>query len=313
MADECQGLPRWTTDGVWVNFPGSLYSPLRTGTTVTMSNAALVVMAAGLGSRFGGVKQLAAVGPDGEVILDYTIRDAVSAGVDEVVLIVRTDIRDDTEEHVRSIHGDDLNLTLVCQDELGPPRAKPWGTVHAVLSAKEAVSSPFILANADDYYGERSFQIAFDRLDELDEDRGLLVAFEVGKTLPAAGTVTRGVCAVDNGLLTAIDETEGLGFADGGTITTGAGQVIDPLTPVSMNLWGFAPSIMDKLQACWDDFYAANAEAEKAECLLPTEISTLMARDGFTVELSSSPETWTGLTNPDDLETVRSLIAELRA
>jgi hypothetical protein len=268
-------------------------------------------MAAGLGSRFGGVKQLAAVGPDGEVILDYTIRDAVAAGVDEVILIVRNDIKDDTAAHVRSIHGADLPLTLVCQDDLGPPRDKPWGTVHAVLSAADAVTSPFILANADDYYGRASFQIAFDRLTGLNAQRGLLVAFEVGKTLPASGTVTRGVCAVDNGLLVGIDETEGLGFATDGTIAAGQ-SVIDPLTPVSMNLWAFDPSIMGALQGRWDSFYAANAHEPKAECLLPTEVSGLMA-DGFEVELLSSPETWTGLTNPDDLETVRSLISQLRS
>lgn len=276
-----------------------------------MTSASLVVMAAGLGSRFGGVKQLAAVGPGGEVILDYTIRDAVAAGVDDVILIVRTDIRDDTESHVRRIHGEDLALTLVCQDELGPPREKPWGTVHAVLSAADAVHSPFILANADDYYGPRSFRIAYDRLGGLSPARGLLVAFEVGKTLPAHGTVTRGVCNVENGLLTAIDETEGLGFAEDGTITAGD-RVIDPLTPVSMNLWAFDPSIMKALQGRWETFYAANGGEEKAECLLPTEVSGLMADQGFVVELQSSPETWTGLTNPDDLETVRSLIATLR-
>lgn len=276
-----------------------------------MTNASLVVMAAGLGSRFGGVKQLAAVGPDGEVILDYTIRDAVDAGVDEVILIVRNDIKADTEAHVRKIHGDDLNLTLVCQDDLGPPRDKPWGTVHAVLSARDAVTSPFILANADDYYGRRSFQIAFDRLGHLNDSTGLLVAFEVGKTLPANGSVTRGVCAVSDGLLQAINETEGLHFASDGSIA--AGEVtIDPLTPVSMNLWAFDPSIMDALQDRWEAFYAAHADEPKSECLLPTEVSGLMA-EGFEVQLESSPETWTGLTNPDDLETVRSQIAELRS
>ncbi len=275
-----------------------------------MTNASLVVMAAGLGSRFGGVKQLAAVGPAGEVILDYTIRDAVAAGVDEVILIVRNDIKADTEEHVRSVHGDDLNLTLVCQDDLGPPREKPWGTVHAVLSAAGAVTSPFILANTDDYYGRSSFQVAFDRLPQLNEQRGLLVGFEVGKTLPSVGTVTRGVCAVRDGLLEGINETADLGFASDGTIAAGE-QVIDPRTSVSMNLWAFHPSIMDALQGRWDTFFEANANEPKAECLLPTEVSALMA-DGFEVELLSSSETWTGLTNPDDLETVRSLISELR-
>lgn len=270
-------------------------------------------MAAGLGSRFGGVKQLAAVGPDGEVILDYTIRDAVAAGVDHVVLIVRNDIKADTEAHVRSIHGDDLNLTLVCQDDLGPPRDKPWGTVHAVISAAEVVSTPFVLANADDYYGRRSFQVAVDRLDGLSEDTGLLVPFEVGKTLPASGSVTRGVCQVTDGALTGLVETDGLHRREDGTIGVGDGPAMDPTTPVSMNLWGFDPSIMGRLQKRWELFYAANADAPKAECLLPTEIGVLMADEGYRVDIMSSPETWTGLTNPDDLETVRAMIAELRA
>lgn len=267
-------------------------------------------MAAGLGSRFGGVKQLAAVGPDGEVILDYTIRDAVAAGVDEVVLIVRHDILADTEAHVRSIHGDDLPLELVCQEDLGPPRDKPWGTVHAVLSAADAVTSPFILANADDYYGQKSFQIAFDRLNDLDAGRGLLVAFAVAKTLPSVGSVTRGVCQVDNGLLVGINETDGLHFEPDGSIAAGH-DLIDADTPVSMNLWAFDPSIMTALRSRWEAFYAANAAEPKAECLLPTEISGLMD-DGYVVELAASPETWTGLTNPDDLETVRAQIATLR-
>lgn len=278
-----------------------------------MTNAALVVMAAGLGSRFGGVKQLAAVGPDGEVILDYTIRDAVAAGVDEVILIVRTDIAADTEAHVRAIHGSDLALTLVCQDELGPPRDKPWGTVHAVLSARDAVSSPFILANADDYYGPESFRIAADRLGGLDASHALLVAFEVDKTLPAQGAVTRGVCKVVDGRLADIEETSGLARRADGTIVAGDGPPIPADTPVSMNLWGFDPSIMEALQGRWEEFYAANADAEKAECLLPTEIGVLTETTDLEVAVVSSPETWTGLTNPDDLETVRALIAEMRA
>lgn len=270
-------------------------------------------MAAGLGSRFGGVKQLAAVGPEGEVILDYTIRDAVAAGVDEVILIVRNDILADTADHVRSVHGDALPVTFVCQDDLGPPRDKPWGTVHAVLSAAEAVAAPFILANADDYYGTASFEMAFDRLGDLSADRGLLVAFEVGKTLPEHGTVTRGVCSVEDGLLIGIDETSDLHRRADGTIGAGSdGPPLDETTPVSMNLWAFDPSIMEALQTRWDGFYAAHKDEPKAECLLPTEVSALMA-DGYTVELQSSPETWTGLTNPDDLETVQNLIATLRS
>lgn len=279
-----------------------------------MSQPALVVMAAGLGSRFGGVKQLAPVGPDGEVILDYTIRDARAAGVGEVILIVRNDIRDDTEAHVRTIHGDDLPLTLVCQDDLGPPRDKPWGTVHAVLSAADAVSSPFVLANADDYYGPASFVLAAEGAGALTPDTGLLVAFEVGKTLPATGSVTRGVCQVSDGVLTAIDETADLSRRPSGEIGVGDdGPVLDATTPVSMNLWAFHPSIIDKLQARWEAFYAEHADEPKSECLLPTEIGVLMQTEGYTVRVVGSPETWTGLTNPDDLETVRSAVASMRA
>ncbi len=137
------------------------------------------------------------------------------------------------------------------------------------------------------------------------------MAFEVGKTLPASGSVTRGVCTVTDGLLQGIDETSDLHFASDGSIAAGD-MVIDASTPVSMNLWAFDPSIMEALQGRWETFYAAHAEEPKSECLLPTEVSALM-RDGFEVQLESSPETWTGLTNPDDLETVRSQIAELRA
>ncbi len=278
-----------------------------------MANSSLVVMAAGLGSRFGGVKQLAPVGPGGEVILDYTIRDALAAGIDDVVLIVRRDIEADTRAHLSAVHGDDLPLTMVRQDDLGPPRDKPWGTVHAVLSAAAAVSAPFVLANADDYYGTGSFALAAANLNRVDPGHGLLVAFELGKTLPDHGSVTRGVCRVEGGRLSAIDETGGLTRRTDGTIGSGDdGPALDPSTPVSMNLWAFDPSIFGLLQSRWDEFHAARADDPTSECLLPTEIGVLM-EDGFVVEVVASPETWTGLTNPDDLETVRRTIAGLRA
>ena len=279
-----------------------------------MTHASLVVMAAGLGGRFGGVKQLAAVGPAGEVILDYTIRDAVEAGLDEVVLIVRNDIKADTEAHVRSVHGPGLHLTMVCQDDLGPPRDKPWGTVHAVLSAAEVVSSPFVLANADDYYGPKSFQLAVDNLSAVNDNHGLLVAFELGKTLPENGSVTRGVCNVVNGRLAGIDETGDLNRRQDGSVGIGTDRGdLDPTTPVSMNLWAFDQTIMDKLRTRWDVFYDLHADDPGSECLLPTEVGVLMTEDGFLVDVVASPETWTGLTNPDDLEDVRSIVATLRS
>lgn len=277
-----------------------------------MKDASLVVMAAGLGSRFGGLKQLARVGPGRESILDYTIYDALTAGVKEVILIVRNEILKEMSEHIRQVHGDAAAFTFVCQDDFGPPRNKPWGTVHAVLSAAHAVTSPFILANADDYYGTSSFQKAFDQLGSLSKDRGLLVAFELGKTLSAHGVVTRGLCSVEDGFLIRIEETSNLHRRIDGTIGTGIDTpAFNEKTPVSMNLWAFDHSILEALRTRWETFYNANRTESEAECLLPTEISALM-NDGFKVKLESSAETWTGLTNPADLDTVRGVLAHLR-
>lgn len=275
----------------------------------------LVVMAAGLGSRFGGVKQLAPVGPGGEVILDYTIRDAMAAGLEQVVLIVRSDIRDDVEAHVTKIHGAGAPIAYVHQDELPPPRPeKPWGTVHATLSAAPAVDGPFVLVNADDYYGTRSFHIAAGELASADESTCSIVAFELAKTLSASGSVTRGVCEVRDGLLTGIAETGDLQRRPDGTIGIGSdGRELAADTPVSMNLWAFHPSILPVLRERFDAWLADNRDVPKAECLLPTEIGHLRDEGRLVVRVVSSPETWTGITNPDDLDAVRTMIAGARS
>jgi NDP-sugar pyrophosphorylase family protein len=275
----------------------------------------LVVMAAGLGSRFGGVKQLAPVGPGGEVILDYTIRDAMAAGLEQVVLIVRSDIRADVEEHVSAIHGAAAPITYVHQDELPPPRPeKPWGTVHATLSAAPAINGPFVLVNADDYYGTRSFAIAAAELGHADEHTCSIVAFELAKTLSASGSVTRGVCQVADGRLTGIAETGDLQRRPDGTVGIGPdGPELAPDTPVSMNLWAFHPSILAVLRDRFDAWLALNRDVPKAECLLPTEIGHLKDEGRLVVRVVSSPETWTGITNPDDLDAVRTMIADVRA
>jgi len=183
-----------------------------------------------------------------------------------------------------------------------------------VLSAAEVASSPFVLANADDYYGPKSFQLAVDSLPAVNDNHGLLVAFELGKTLPENGSVTRGVCNVINGRLAGIDETGDLNRRQDGSVGIGADRGdLDPTTPVSMNLWAFDPTIMDKLRTRWGVFYDLHADDPGSECLLPTEVGFLMAEDGFLVDVVASSETWTGLTNPDDLEDVRSIVATLRS
>ena len=276
--------------------------------------SSLVLMAAGLGSRFGGTKQLVPVGKNGETLLDFTIQDALRVGMTDVVIIVRSEIVNDMKSHVERLHPEGLDFRFVLQDRYGPARAKPWGTTHAVISASEAVEGPFILANADDYYGPSSIEVASEQLPNLDEQSAALITFELNKTLSSSGPVTRGVCDVQNGLLTEVIETEGLFYNESNNeIACVEGNILKPDTPVSMNLWCFHPSILSSLQSLWEEFLEENSHSETAECLLPVCISTLMDRQDFQVSTVPSQEEWTGLTNPDDLELVRNKINNLRS
>ena len=276
--------------------------------------SSLVLMAAGLGSRFGGTKQLVPVGKNGETLLDFTIQDALRVGMTDVVIIVRSEIVNDMKSHVERLHPEGLDFRFVLQDRYGPARAKPWGTTHAVISASEAVEGPFILANADDYYGPSSIEVASEQLPNLDEQSAALITFELNKTLSSSGPVTRGVCDVQNGLLSEVIETEGLFYNESNNeIACVEGNILKPDTPVSMNLWCFHPSILSSLQSLWEEFLEENSHSETAECLLPVCISTLMDRQDFQVSTVPSQEEWTGLTNPDDLELVRNKINNLRS
>ncbi len=271
----------------------------------------LLIMAAGLGSRFGGVKQLARVGPNDEAILDFSILDARAAGFGPVVMIVRSDIEDDVRAHIDSVHGGDRgaasDITYVRQDDLGPPRAKPWGTLHAILSAADAVETPFCVINADDYYGPRSFRLAADLLGDLGPGSAGLVAFELGNTVPPAGTVSRGICQVADERLVGIDETHDCERRADGVLHAKGGPIAED-TPVSMNMWCFHPGVMGDFAERWAAFFAVNADTEKAECLLPTEVAVLMSEGRLVVDVVSSPEAWIGITNPDDLELARQAL-----
>ncbi len=265
-------------------------------------------MAAGLGSRFGGVKQLAKVGSNGEAFLDFSIKDALAAGFDEVVMIVRSDIEEDVKEHVSAQHGD-LAVKYVRQDDLGPARDKPWGTVHAVLSAEQAATKKFAVINADDYYGASSFKLAAAALDEVEPGICYNIAFELGNTVPQSGAVTRGVCAAANGELTEIVETEGCERLEDGTLMAG-GVAVENATPVSMNLWCFDPSIFADFNDRWAAFLEINRDEPKAEVQLPTAVSELMAEGKLVVKVEASPEQWIGITNPEDFEIAKVALAD---
>ncbi|MEO5843141.1 MAG: NTP transferase domain-containing protein [Acidimicrobiales bacterium] len=275
---------------------------------------ALVVMAAGLGSRFGGNKQLVEVGPTGEVFFDFAIADAVGAGASHVVLIVRREFERTVRDHIEARYGDPFRLSTVCQDEFGPQRTKPWGTAHAVLAVAEVVREPFMVVNADDYYGEKSYGLLAESLSVASPDTALLAAFRLGNTLPRLGTVSRGVCRVEGDRLTSLVETHGIGRADDGRIvsTDPVGEHLDD-TPVSMNMWGFAPTIFTHLQRRWDEFYAKNKDEPKTEFLLPTTVAALRDEGLLEVRVVHTDDEWIGVTNPDDLDPARARLHELRS
>ena len=264
-------------------------------------------MAAGLGSRFGGVKQLARVGPSDEAIIDLSIKDGLAAGFDQVVLIIRSEIEQDVRAHIESQH-DLLDVVYVRQDELGPPRDKPWGTLHAVLSAAHVIDRSCAVINADDYYGPETFRMATDLIGTLRPGLAANIVFQLGHTVPPNGTVTRAVTEVANGRLTAIVETQGCQRLPDGTYSAG-GREVPADTPVSMNFWLFHDSVLIDFQERWDSFFAANGDQEKAEAFLPTVVGELMDDGRLEVRVEQSPERWIGITNPEDLEMVRSALA----
>lgn len=282
-----------------------------TPTTNRGMELSLVIMAAGLGSRFGGTKQLVEVGPNGEAFLDFAIADGRAAGCSQVVLIIRTDIEADVRAHLERQYGSLEGFVLVRQDDFGPRRDKPWGTAHAVLSTAAVVPGPFIVVNADDYYGPSSFQLAADALRDGSDDLGALVAFELAKTLPDEGSVSRGVCAVDDsGELLSITETHGIGRDDDGQIRSEdpTGEHGDD-TLVSMNMFGFPQSLFAHLASQWDTFYAEFGDEPKTEYLLPDVVDRLRESGEMRVVVPRSQEEWIGVTNPNDLEPARAKLA----
>jgi NDP-sugar pyrophosphorylase family protein len=269
-------------------------------------------MAGGLGRRFGGTKQLALVGPNGEAFIDYAINDGIAAGCDRVVVIVRSEIEVDVARHLAKMHPDGPQITLVCQDKLGPSRNRPWGTSHAVLSAAEALDAPFIVVNADDYYGTTSYTAAVDTLRDCSPDEAMLTVFELSQTLPETGSVSRGVCDVEGGYLVSIEELAGLERNNGDVVHNGSGRVLNADSPVSLNLWGFQPEFLEELRVRVEKFVRNNADNDSAECQLPTTVHDLISESLMRVRVVQSHERWIGITNPEDLHTARDRVSAVR-
>lgn len=294
-----------------------------------MSRATLVIMAAGIGSRFGGgIKQLAPVGPNGEIIMDYSIYDAVEAGFDKVVFVIRRDLEKDFREVIGNRIEKYVDVAYAYQEVDDIPekyskkfagRTKPWGTGQAILCCKDVVDSPFLVINADDYYGKEAYREAYGYLTEsknADNIEICMVGFVLKNTLSENGGVTRGLCEVDeNGMLTRIVETQNI-EKDGGSnavIRSEEGdRVIDAQSPVSMNMWGLRPGFFDILESRFDTFLDETREGDlKAEYLLPTLIGQLLEEGRLSVRVLKSRDQWFGVTYKEDREAVVNSVSRL--
>ena len=274
----------------------------------------LVIMAAGIGSRFGkGIKQLEPVGPGGEIIMDYSIHDALEAGFDRVVFIIRKDLEADFREIIGNRIEKVCPVAYAFQEKENLPagytcpadRKKPWGTGQAVLSCKGIVNEPFLVINADDYYGKEGFRLAHDFLVENAGKAGkfCMPGFILKNTLSENGGVTRGVCSVKDGYLAGVVETGGLVHDGEGAAVEEDGKKtpIDPKSIVSMNMWALPPDFFDELESGFVDFLAAlKPEDIKAEYLLPKVIDDMIKSGKATVNVLTTNDRWFGVTYQED-------------
>ena len=289
-----------------------------------MKKTALVIMAAGIGSRFGkGIKQLEPVGPNGEIIMDYSIHDALEAGFNKVVFIIRKDLEKDFKEVIGNRISKITEVEYAFQELDDLPagfakpegRTKPWGTGQAVLACKGLVKEPFAVINADDYYGKDPFVKLHDYLvQEHDVDEVMpisMAGFVLGNTLSDNGGVTRGVCVVDeNGNLTGVNETKNIvKTAEGAGVEKEDGTVdpIDKNSLVSMNMWGLTLEFLDMLEAGFAEFFETEVPTDplKAEFLIPTFIGELLDEKKMTVKVLRTNDTWYGMTYKEDVEAVK--------
>ena len=267
-------------------------------------NTALVIMAAGMGSRFGGLKQIEPIGPGGEALIDFSVYDAAKAGFTKTIIIIKKEI----EKDFRELCGKRLEKLMdidyafqelsMLPDGFNVPvgRKKPWGTGHAVLCAGDKISMPFAVINADDYYGRSAYEAVHKHLIESNEM--CMVGYKLGNTLTENGTVSRGVCGVENGYLKSIVEHTAL--------DRNSGLPLD--TVVSMNLWGFMPDFISYLKKEFAVFLDKHINEPKSEFFLPSAVSRRMAEEGTPVRVIETNEKWYGVTYREDMDTVKQAI-----
>lgn len=285
----------------------------------------LFVLAAGMGSRYGGLKQLDSLGPNGETIMDYSIYDAIKSGFGKVVFVIRKDFEQDFRDKILSKYEGHVPVEVVFQSTDALPegftcpadRTKPWGTNHAVLMGKDVIKEPFAVINADDFYGRDAFEVIAKELLRPRDRKGdyCMVGFRVGNTMTENGSVARGVCENKDGLLTSVVERTAISYDDNHDIVftdeNGEVQKLAPSTPVSMNLWGFTPDYFDYSEREFVNFLKKDINTPKAEFFIPLVIDTLINSGEATVKVLDTESKWFGVTYAADRPGVVAKFAEL--
>ena len=297
-----------------------------------MKGPILVVLAAGIGSRYGGLKQMEKIGRNGEVLLDYSVYDALKSGFEKIVFIIRHDIEKDFKDLVLARMGNKIKYELAFQDpdSLIPPeifraeeeagRTKPWGTGHALLCSAEKIDAPFTIINADDFYGRESFAVMAEYLSKPQEGVCAIVPYKLENTLSPQGTVARGVCEAKDGFLTSVDELMAIGKKDGRIFNTapdGSVRELAPDTPVSMNFWGFLPELIPEFKKYFEGFlksFAADIKGKiKSECFIPIAVDHFIKNGKCKVKVLSANSDWFGVTYREDREEAVKKLDEMTA
>ena len=282
-----------------------------------MNNITLLIMAAGMGSRYGGLKQLDAIGPSGETIIDYSVYDAIKAGFTKVVFIIRKDFEQEFKSKITDKYEGQIQVEFAFQDLNDLPdeftcpegREKPWGTGHAIFSARNVINEPFVAINGDDFYGRESFKVVADYYRK-GANSFSMVAFKLDKTLSSFGGVTRGLCTVNDEKLNTVIETADLQKTDYG-VSSNRDIELDGSEPVSMNVWGFTPILFKYLDEKFVEFLSENGTEMKSEYLIPSVVNELIQSGQETVHVLRSDATWFGVTYKEDKPFVEGEIEKL--
>ena len=291
-----------------------------------MSKPTLLVLAAGMGSRYGGLKQMDPMGPNGETILDYSVHDAIRAGFGKVVFVIREDFAEAFREGVGSRFSDRIEIAYAFQKiddlpngiEVPAGREKPWGTAHAVRAARDVINEPFAVVNADDFYGTNAYQTAADFLTTLANDSTdyAIVGYYLSNTLSEHGGVNRGICTVnDKQLLTKVEEVVNISRKEGGTISgidlESKEREVGEQDIVSMNFWCFSPAYFQQTETHFNEFLTEHISIPKSECYIPTVVDDFVAKGQATCKVLPTTSSWFGVTYPDDKPMVVAAVADL--